>query len=427
MNIPDKVNWILQRLAEAGFEGYVVGGCVRDSLLGLQPHDYDITTNATPEDMHRIFDHYSDTGLKHGTVTVIIGHEGFEVTTYRTETLYSDHRHPDEVRFSGNIRDDLSRRDFTINAMAYNHNGLLDLFGGRSDLDEGIIRAVGDPQQRFEEDALRILRAIRFASRFNYEIEEKTRQAIFDHKGDLRYVSQERIQREMSEILCSSYIERYLLDYAEVFEVFIPELSEIMDFPQNHKYHIYDLWHHTVKVVGACPAKPAVRWAALLHDIGKPRVRTVGENGRDRYIGHGEESALMAQKILERLRMDKKTATAAVKLIRYHDGLPSPSRLLNRLGDDALDLIALKKADALAQNTLYSKPEQYDRLEAEVRKLIEQRAAVQITDLEINGNDLIALGYQGRQIGEKLNEIMERVLEGYPNQREKLLELAKRG
>ena len=427
MNIPEKVNSILEILEENGYEAYVVGGCVRDSLLGLQPHDYDITTSATPEEMHRVFPRYSDTGLQHGTVTVIIDHQGFEVTTYRTEKTYSDHRHPDEVSFSRDIRDDLSHRDFTINAMAYNRNGLLDLFGGQQDLEAGIIRTVGNADERFEEDALRILRAIRFASRFNFEIEEKTREAIFSHREDLRYVSQERILKEMNEILCSQYAERYLLDYAEVFEVIVPELTAIMDFPQNHKYHIYDLWHHTVRVVAESPAKPAVRWAALLHDIGKPEVRTVSEKGRDRYIGHAQASARIAEAVLERLHMDRKTSDEVLMLIRNHDQLPKAARLLNRMGEYALDLIALKKADCLAQNTEYSRPEQCDELEAEVRKLIEEKAPVRIADLKISGKDLMEMGYQGREIGDKLNEIMDRVLEGYPNEKEELLKLAERG
>ncbi len=427
MKIPDKVSYILNRLAENGFEGYIVGGCVRDSLLGLQPNDYDITTSATPDDIHRIFDDYSDTGLQHGTVTVIIDHEGFEVTTYRTESLYSDHRHPDEVIFSRNIRDDLSRRDFTINAMAYNHGGLLDLFGGQQDLEKGIIRAVGNADERFEEDALRILRAIRFASRFGFEIEEQTSKAIFAHKDDLQYVSAERICKETDEILCSRYAGKYLREYAEVFAVFLPEIRVMFDYPQNHKYHIYDLWQHTLKVVDASPARLAVRWAALLHDIGKPAVRTVGENGRDRYVGHAQASARIAEKIMERLRMDRKTTRSVIALIENHDELPKPRRLLNRMGEDSLDLIALKKADCLAQNPLYSKPEQYDALEAEVRKLIDEQVAVQLSDLKIKGTDLMALGYRGREIGEKLNEILDSVLEGYPNEREELLKLAKRG
>ena len=427
MKIPAKVSYILERLAENGFEGYIVGGCVRDGLLGLEPNDYDITTSATPDDMHRIFEKYSDTGLQHGTVTIIIDHEGFEVTTYRTESLYSDHRHPDEVRFSRNVRDDLSRRDFTINAMAYNHTGLLDLFGGRQDLENGIIRAVGNADERFEEDALRILRAIRFASRFGFEIEEQTRKAIFAHKDDLQYVSAERICKETDEILCSRYAEKYLREYAEVFAVFLPEIRVMFDFPQNHKYHIYDLWQHTLKVIEACPAKLSLRWAALLHDIGKPEVRTTGENGRNRYLGHAQASARIAEGIMERLRMDKKTSRSVVALIENHDDLPKARRLLNRMGEDALDLIALKKADSLAQNPLYSNPGQYDALEAEVRKLIEEQAAVQISDLKINGDDLMALGYQGKQIGDKLNEILDSVLDGYPNEREELLKLAKRG
>ncbi|MCR5066779.1 MAG: HD domain-containing protein [Erysipelotrichaceae bacterium] len=427
MNIPEKVDYILRKLADAGFEGYIVGGCVRDSLLGLQPHDYDITTNATPQQMHEIFAKYSDTGLKHGTVTVIVDHEGFEVTTYRTETVYSDHRHPDEVSFSRNIIDDLSRRDFTINAMAYNHDGLIDLFEGRKDLREGIIRTVGEPLERFSEDALRILRAIRFASRFGFVIEEKTRDAMFAKKDDLRYVSQERILKEMNEILCSRYIEEYLLEYEEIFEVFLPELALMKDVPQNHKYHLYDLWHHTVKVVAGCSAKPEIRWAALFHDIGKAEVKTTDENGKDHFYGHAAVSAKIAGKIFRRLHMDNKTARAALLLIENHDQLPKAAKLLNKMGEYALDLIDLKKADCLAQNTEYSHPEKCDELAQQVRKLIGEKAAVRIADLQINGDDLIALGYQGKEIGEKLEEIMERVLEGYPNEREELLKLAERG
>ncbi|MBQ6655561.1 MAG: CCA tRNA nucleotidyltransferase [Erysipelotrichaceae bacterium] len=426
MNIPEKVSYILQKLADAGFEGYIVGGCVRDSLLGLQPHDYDITTNATPEQMHEIFERYSDTGLQHGTVTVIVDHEGFEVTTYRTETVYSDHRHPDEVSFSRNISDDLSRRDFTINAMAYNGKDLVDLFGGQQDLQDGIIRTVGDPRERFGEDALRILRAIRFASRFGFAIEEKTREAMFERKEDLRYVSQERILKEMNEILCSEYIEPYLLEYEEIFEIFLPELAMMQDVPQHHKYHLYDLWHHTVKVVAGSPAKPYVRWAALFHDIGKAVVRTTDENGKDHFYGHAVVSAEIAEKIFERLRMDNRTSKAALLLIENHDQLPKARRLLSRMGEYALDLIVLKKADCLAQNTEYSHPEECDKLAEEVEKLIAENAAVRIADLQINGNDLLALGYQGREIGDKLEEIMERVLEGYPNEREELLKLAER-
>lgn len=400
---------------------------MRDSLLGVKPHDYDLTTNATPEQMHEIFPHYSDTGIKHGTVTVIIGHNGYELTTYRREGSYSDHRHPDEVSFTSTLKDDLSRRDFTINAMAADEENVIDYYGGQADLKAGIIRAVGDPYVRFEEDGLRILRAIRFASRLNFEIEEKTREAILTRREDLKYISSERIYKEFAEILCCERVDYYLEQYAEVFAVFMPELVRMFDFPQNNRYHIYDLWQHSLKVTASVSPKIALRWAALLHDIGKVDTLSHGEDGQDHYYGHAAVSARIARQILQRLKCDRKTENEVIALIRNHEQLPKARRLLNKMGDYSLDLIELKKADNRAQNPDYDESEKYDQLKAEVLELIASQSAVSIKDLKINGDDLKALGYEGKAIGDKLNEVMERVLDGYPNDRDELLKLIKRG
>jgi len=427
--LPTPVMNALSRLEQAGFSAYAVGGCVRDHVLGMTPHDYDICTSATPEEMQRVFqgERTIETGVKHGTLTVLLNKMPLEITTFRVDGAYSDGRHPDSVRFTARVEDDLSRRDFTINAMAADEDNVIDYYGGQVDLKAGIIRAVGDPYVRFEEDSLRILRAIRFASRLNFEVEEKTREAIMARREDLKYISSERIYKEFAEILCSERVDYYLQQYAEVFAVFMPELARMFDFPQNNRYHIYDLWQHSLKVTASVSPKIALRWAALLHDIGKVDTLSHGEDGQDHYYGHAAVSAKIARQILQRLKCDRKTENEVIALIRNHEQLPKARRLLNKMGDYSLDLIELKKADNQAQNPLYDESEKYDQLKAEVLELIASQSAVSIKDLKINGNDLRALGYEGKAIGDKLNEVMERVLDGYPNDRDELLKLIKRG
>ena len=295
---------IMKVFASNGFEVFLVGGCVRDMIMGLVPHDYDFTTNARPEQVHDIFrDHkIIDTGIKHGTVTLVYNGEAYEITTYRKETEYDDHRHPASITYSESVYEDLVRRDFTVNAMAYNpESGLIDYFDGIKDIENKIIRCVGDPNERFNEDALRILRAIRFATRFDFAIEEKTEEALVNNKELLKYISLERITSEFNEIICSDKAAEYIDRYRDVIAVFMPEISIMFDYDQNSRYHCYDLWQHSLLTLKGVRPSVTSRWAALLHDIGKPAVKTTGKDGHYHYVGHPVKSEEIALRILRRM------------------------------------------------------------------------------------------------------------------------------
>ncbi len=438
LRIPGNAARVMRRLREAGWEASAVGGCVRDSLLGRAPKDWDICTNARPEEMRRVFEgwHTVDTGLKHGTLTVVLDHEPFEVTTYRTDGVYTDHRHPDAVSFVSELREDLSRRDFTVNAMAWNpEDGLIDLFGGQEDLRRQVIRCVGDPMARFEEDALRMLRGLRFASVYRFAIEEETARAIHAKHRDLGRVAAERIRVELSKLLCGAGAEDILRAYPDVITFLLPELAPCVGFDQRTPYHRWDVWEHTIRTVGAAAPTETLRLTMLLHDSGKPRVFTVDEQGIGHAYGHAKVSVQLAEAVCERLRLDTATRDRVLLLIAHHDAPIQPgeqalTRLLNRFGEEALrQLIEVHRADEAGKGV--RPPEEADQWAAELLgaldSLLQKQPCFSLRSLAVNGRDLMALGIpKGPRIGEVLQALLERVMAGETgNQREQLLDAAR--
>ena len=440
MKVTEGVNFILETLRHAGFEAYIVGGCVRDMLMGREPHDFDVTTSALPEQVKGLFPKVFETGLKHGTVTVLAGGEPVEVTTFRTEGAYSDGRHPDFVEFTGSLEEDLARRDFTMNALAWNHQtGIQDYFGGQEDIRTGIIRAVGSPDARFKEDALRILRAIRFASVLGFEIEENTERALHDNKELLGKISAERIQVELTKLLTGPGAGRIVMKYVDVIGVIMPEILAMQGFDQHNPHHIYDVLEHSATAIDkvrhtADAEKSHLRWAALLHDIGKPETFSVDENGTGHFYGHAARSEEMARIILRRLKFDNETVRRVTDLVKYHDlqielTTKAVKRALNKLGEETFrDLLLLKRADNLAQHPYFADRQQYyDKLEEILAQIIEENQCFSLRDLAINGNDLIAAGItDGRTIGRILENALAEVIDGnLPNEKENLLRWAK--
>ena len=424
ITIPENVEIIIKRLIKGGYSAYVVGGCVRDSIMGAAPHDWDICTSAMPEETLNTLGSHNviDSGLKHGTVTVNFGGSLFEITTFRTDGVYLDNRRPESVTFVRSLKEDLSRRDFTINAIAYNHtDGICDYFGGMEDIRNKIIRCVGNPDKRFNEDALRILRALRFASKLGFEIEKYTSEAVHKNAGLLRNISAERIASELIRILNGEYVEKILTDYSDVIAVVIPEIIPMIGFEQRNPHHIYDVWGHTVKVIAHSPHGKILRLAALFHDIGKPECYTIDEKGTGHFHGHPKISAAMAEKIMYRLKLDKKTISDVIVLIEYHDKRPPAEpknvrRLLSKIGTENFKrLMELKKADAKGQNPdLLNQKLDYI---AELERICEEETAdgkqFTIKSLQINGNDLMRLGIkEGRQIGLILKYLLSLVIDG---------------
>jgi tRNA nucleotidyltransferase (CCA-adding enzyme) len=422
IELPLHVQHIINTLVSHGFEAYAVGGCVRDSLLGRNPQDWDITTSATPEQVKALFPRTIDTGIAHGTVTVMLEGTGYEVTTYRIDGEYEDARHPKEVTFTSNLLEDLKRRDFTINAMAYNEtDGLVDAFDGIGDLKEGIIRCVGDPVERFTEDALRMLRAVRFAAQLGFSVEEHTRQAVTLLAGTIAKVSAERIQMEMNKLLVSAHPEEIRQAYAlGLTKVFLPEFDVMMETDQNSKHHLYTVGEHTIRVLQNCRADRVLRLAALFHDVAKPACKTTGADGRNHFKGHPAVGAEMAVDILRRLKYDNATIDRVAVLVRYHDDRPELTagnirRAMNRIGTEHIPmLLELKRADVLAQS-MYEREEKLahiDTFEALYRQSMEQKDCVTVKDLAIGGRDLIAMGMKpGPKIGETLDALLDAVLE----------------
>jgi tRNA nucleotidyltransferase (CCA-adding enzyme) len=413
-----------------------VGGCVRDTLLGRQPQDWDITTSAKPQQVKALFSHTIDTGIQHGTVTVMLDHVGYEVTTYRIDGEYEDARHPKEVIFTGNLAEDLKRRDFTINAMAYNDTaGLVDVFGGVDDLKKGVIRCVGDPHDRFGEDALRMLRAVRFSAQLSFSIEEQTRQAVADLSGNLAKVSAERIQMELVKLLESENPQEIGTAYElGLTAIFLPEFDRMMATPQNTKHHCYSVGEHTLCSMQEVPPDKVLRLVMLLHDVAKPDCRTTDAAGQDHFKGHPGEGAELARTILRRLKFDNDTTDRVCRLIRYHDDRPPVTprnvrRAISRIGVENMpSLFLVKRADTMAQS-LYRREEklQYiDDYEQQYRQICAQNECVQKKDLAINGRDLIEMGMKpGREIGEVLDALFEMVLDDPErNTREQLLKEA---
>ncbi|MBQ3762674.1 MAG: HD domain-containing protein [Clostridia bacterium] len=436
IDLPENVKTIIARLHEKGFEGYAVGGCVRDALLGKQPNDWDITTNASPEEMKRCFEgcRLIETGLKHGTLTVMLGKEGYEITTYRVDGTYTDHRRPDSVRFVDDLREDLSRRDFTVNAMATaDGREIVDLFGGREDLKNGILRCVGEAQKRFDEDALRILRALRFASTYDLEIEPETAKAALSLRATLKNVSEERIFSELKKLLCGKGCERILLRFPEIVFTILPELAPMLGFAQNNPHHAYDVWTHTAKTVAFAPAEPAYRLAMLFHDSGKPAAHTVDEDGVDHFKLHQLISAQIAETCLLRLKSDTATLRQVCFLVREHDlRIPNTEKAVKkqmiRLGSEGfLSLLPVFRADLMAQNPamIPEKAAHIDELEKIARRLLSENACLKISQLAVNGNDLKSVGISGKDTGEMLKRLLNEVaLSGVKNDRETLLSLA---
>ena len=438
LEIPKNAETILHILENAGYEAYVVGGCVRDSILGRKPDDWDITTSAKPEQVKELFHRTVDTGLQHGTVTVLMEKEGYEVTTYRVDGEYEDGRHPKEVTFTASLEEDLKRRDFTINAMAYNPSGgLVDLFGGLEDIDRKIIRCVGDPLERFTEDALRIMRAVRFSAQLGFSIEEETRKALKVLAPNLKHVSAERIQVELVKLLMSPHPDYLRTAYeAGITAEFLPEFDACMETSQNTPHHCYTVGEHILHSLCHVRADRVLRITMLLHDIGKPVVRKTDENGRDHFKTHGNAGEKMVGQILRRLKFDNDTIRKVTRLVKWHDDRPegtlkSVRRAVNRIGEDLFPLyLEVQQADMLAQS-LYRRREKQARLDSvrdAYRQIIEEKQCVSLKTLAVTGRDLIENGYRpGREIGEKLEKLLNLVLEDpEKNQKEILLEIIRK-
>ena len=434
--IPQKVEIIINTLEDAGFEAYAVGGCVRDALLGRKPNDWDITTSAKPEQVKALFRRTVDTGIAHGTVTVLLDKDGFEVTTYRVDGEYEDGRHPKEVSFTASLEEDLKRRDFTINAMAYNsRKGLVDLFEGQKDLENKVIRCVGDPLERFTEDALRIMRAVRFSAQLGFSLEKETRKALLVLAPNLKHVSAERIQVELVKLLVSPHPDYLRIAYeAGVTKEFLPEFDRCMETPQNTPHHCYTVGEHILHSLLYVRADKVLRLTMLLHDIAKPVVRKTDENGRDHFKTHALEGEKMAKTILRRLKFDNDTIAKVTRLVRWHDLRPTPApadvrKAVNVIGEDLFPMwMEVQWADNMAKSD-YRGEEKIAR-QTGVRKtweeIVKKGECVSMKGLAVTGSDLIAAGMKpGKKMGNVLHRLLDAVLENPElNEKEKLLSMA---
>lgn len=424
MDMPKNVDIAINLLQSAGFEAYAVGGCVRDSLLGKTPNDWDITTSAKPEDMKSVFInfHCIDTGIKHGTVTVVIDGEPLEITTFRLDGEYEDNRHPKSVTFTSNLGADLGRRDFTVNAMAYSKmTGTVDLFGGQNDLKNGIIRCVGDPDRRFNEDALRILRALRFASALDFEIEEKTAQSLLKNCALLGNISEERIAKELLKLVCGKGAKRILTDFAPVLFEILPELQPMYKNSHDNPHHCYDIYEHTLIAVESIDPEPTLRFAMLLHDCGKPAVKKFDENGVAHFYGHQRISAEISAQILARLKVSNKFRDEILFLVSNHDrwelyeNTEKMPRYLSKFGlDGVLKLLKVMRADVLAQSPEYRyRLDQIADAEEIAKNLAAQKPCLSLSELQINGRTLMEIGIpQGRKLGAVLAQLLDEVIDG---------------
>lgn len=418
ITVPDYALAVVERLESRGYEAYVVGGCVRDSLLGREPNDWDVCTNALPEDVLRVFRrfHVIKTGLQHGTVTIMSDRQPVEVTTFRVDGNYSDNRHPDSVSFVSRVEEDLARRDFTINAIAYSPTrGLVDAFGGQEDLAAGLIRCVGEPDARFHEDGLRILRALRFAARFGFAIERETAASVRRNRHLLENVSAERIFKELKGILVGAGVLDMLLAFPEVFSCIIPELTPTIGFDQRTPYHCHDVWTHSAHAVAAAPADEVLRLTMLLHDVGKPSCFSLGEDGRGHFYGHPSAGEKLTKGLLQRLKSDNATLSTVCTLVRVHD-MTMPTtvsgmrKLLGKLGEENVRrLLDVQRADHAAHSD-------YDRASGAVlirdaaellEDVLEMEPAFTVKDLAINGNTLMQLGMKP---GPAMKQVLETLL-----------------
>lgn len=448
IEIPSGANEIIHTLQNNGYEAFLCGGAVRDSILGRPIHDYDITTSATPNEMMEVFKdkRIIETGLQHGTITILIDGEGYECTTYRIDGNYLDSRRPDSVAFTRSLEEDLKRRDFTINAMAYNNEaGLIDPFNGMEDIKYHKIRCVGRAEDRFSEDALRILRAIRFASQLGFVVDSDASLNIHKMYKNLENISTERINSEFCKIALSSEFYIQIVLFREVFSLFIPEIKDMFGFQQNNPYHIYDVWNHTVHAVQAyeCDCESDLNsrdlitsLAVFFHDIGKPHCYQDSEDGVRHFKGHGKVSADMTDKIMKRLKFDNDTREKVVELVYYHDatfevGKKYIKRWLNKIGEEQFRrLLNVRRADIKAQAYIEqeSRLQKIDNIEYILEEVLQDDECFSLKDLAVNGNDLIEIGYKpGKEIGEVLNNLLDSVISGeYINEKEKLLEIAER-
>ena len=436
MVLPQDVQFCMSKLEKAGYTVYAVGGCVRDAMLGLPAKDYDLCTSATPDQIARVFEDFElvRNGEKHGTVGIVLHQKLYEITTYRTESGYADHRHPDQVIFVTDIWEDLARRDFTVNAMAFHpETGYLDPFDGKKDLFAGILRTVGNPEIRFREDGLRILRGVRFACRFRFDIDPATYEAMNRLTELLDQLAQERIAAEMNQILC--YMEKGdLVRFQSIVLRVVPELKACVGFQQHSPYHTYDVFTHTDEVTGGAIADPAVRWAALLHDVGKPSVFTQDEGGKGHFYGHAQESAQIAESVLRRFRLSNALREQILFLISHHMDTITPDKAalrkkLSKYGSENLEkLLALQEADRAGKGK--NKPfagNTFEKIRATLEKLEKESGCLQLRDLAVNGHDLMELGYPaGPALGKCQKELFDLVLNGeIPNEKEPLLQKAK--
>lgn len=437
IKISDGAESVLDRLHRKGYEAYIAGGAVRDCVMGKTPHDYDIATSARPDEVKKIFKKVIDTGIAHGTVTVIEGGSGYEITTFRKEGGYSDSRHPDSVEFVGSIRDDLERRDFTINAMCYSpQTGVIDYFGGIEDIKAGIVRAVGEAKRRFGEDALRMLRAVRFCAALGFKLEDSTAAAIKSCAPLIKRVSSERLLGELNKILISDHPDAVaLLHELGLMRYILPELEVCFSTPQKNKYHIYNVGDHIICATAAAEKDLILRWAALLHDIGKPACISTDSNGIIHFYGHHKESAAMAKDILYRLHMDHDSIRDILLLIENHDvrieaSPPAVKRMLAKLGDKLfLKLLSLQIADNRAKDGKYfaEKQKRIDEVRAVYEDIVAEGQPYLLSDLVINGRDLIKIGFKaGREIGDTLKLLLgEVVISPELNNRDYLLRRAR--
>lgn len=447
-HIPQKVNYIIKELNRHGYEAYAVGGCVRDMVLGRTPQDWDITTCATPQEVKKIFRRTVDTGIEHGTVTVLIDKEHFEITTYRIDGEYEDARHPRQVSFTSSLKEDLKRRDFTINAMAYNDDeGFVDLFGGLNDIKAGMIRCVGSAAERFDEDALRILRAVRFSAQLGFDIEAETMKAIKDKAQKLEFISAERIREELSKLLLSDHADRLRILYESgISRVILPEFDEMMKTAQNNIHHIYSVGEHTIKTVSEVASvraakafdekeKLILKWTMLLHDVEKPGTKSIGMDGQDHFYGHAEKGAETARRILKRLKFDNYSLDLIEHLIRWHSHrfVLTPAgmrRAVSKIGKEYMELLfEVMRADISAKNPELTKEMTagLDKARNLYAEMLNRGDCVSLKELNLKGRDLVEAGFKpGKMIGEILDRLLKEVIERPElNDKAVLLDIAK--